>query len=79
MSASTLGGAATTSGDSADRPRVLLVDDEAAVLDGLRRQLRGRAEVATATSGAQALTLLAADPAYATVISDMRMPGMDGA
>ncbi len=79
MSASTLGGAATTSGDSTDRPRVLLVDDEAAVLDGLRRQLRGRAEVTTATSGAQALTLLAADPAYATVISDMRMPGMDGA
>ncbi len=79
MSASTSDEADVTLDDPEHRPRVLLVDDEAAVLDGLRRQLRGRAEVVTATSGAEALALLAAGPAYATVISDMRMSAMDGA
>lgn len=60
------------------RPRVLCVDDEPAVLEGLTLHLRRRYEVATATSGAAALPLLA-DGRTAVVVSDMRMPGMDGA
>ncbi len=59
-------------------PRVLLVDDEVAILDGLRRQLRKRFTVHTATSGAEGLELLATQ-SIAVVVSDMRMPGMDGA
>jgi response regulator RpfG family c-di-GMP phosphodiesterase len=57
---------------------ILLVDDEIAILDGLRRQLRKRFDVHTANSGAEALELLTSVP-VAVVVSDMRMPQMDGA
>jgi FixJ family two-component response regulator len=60
--------------------RVLLVDDEPAVLAGLARILRGRYAVLTAESAAAGLDLLAApDAEVAVVVSDMRMPRMDGA
>jgi response regulator RpfG family c-di-GMP phosphodiesterase len=61
------------------RIHVLCVDDEPQVLEGLCLHLRRRYDVATATSGAKALELLQADPSIAVVMSDMRMPGMDGA
>jgi len=59
---------------------ILFVDDEPALLDGLRRSLRAERECWTmrfATGGAQALELLGAVPAD-VVVADMRMPGMDG-
>src|SRR4051794_30165979 len=59
-------------------PPILLVDDEAAILDGLRRQLRRKFTVHTATSGTEALRLLESEP-VTVVVSDMRMPEMDGA
>ncbi len=59
-------------------PAILLVDDEQAILDGLRRQLRKRFSVSTATSGAAGLDALESQN-FAVVVSDMRMPGMDGA
>jgi response regulator RpfG family c-di-GMP phosphodiesterase len=62
----------------ADTPPILLVDDEVAILDGLRRQLRKRFTVHTANSGAEALELLESE-SVAVVVSDMRMPQMDGA
>jgi DNA-binding NtrC family response regulator len=55
------------------------VDDEPNVLEGLKLHLSPTWEVVTVTSGARALDLLAHDGAFAVVISDMRMPGMDGA
>ena len=61
--------------------RVLLVDDDARVLDGLRRSLwsmRGEWQMQFANSGVAALQLLDHEPAD-VVVSDMRMPGMDGA
>lgn len=60
--------------------RVLFVDDETRVLDGLRRQLVDDCDVTTADSGAQALALLrdAAEP-FAVIVSDERMPVMSGA
>lgn len=61
------------------RARVVCVDDEPQVLSGLSLHLRRRYEVETATSGAAALELLARQPQAAVVISDMRMPGMNGA
>lgn len=64
---------------AANGPIVLCVDDERAVLDGLSLHLRRRFQVLTAQSGAEALTVLAREPLVAVVISDMRMPGMDGA
>jgi response regulator RpfG family c-di-GMP phosphodiesterase len=57
---------------------VLLVDDEVAILDGLRRQLRKRYTVHTATGGAEALEFLKSEQ-VAVVVSDMRMPQMNGA
>jgi response regulator RpfG family c-di-GMP phosphodiesterase len=58
---------------------VLCVDDEANILSALKRMLRGDGHcVLTATSAATALTLLEQMP-IDLVISDMRMPGMDGA
>ena len=63
------------------KPRVLFVDDEPRILDGLRRSLRGKRtewEMTFAPDGAAALELLAQAP-YDVVVSDMRMPEMNGA
>ncbi len=61
------------------KPRLLCVDDEPDVLDGLVLNLRRRYDVLTATSGAAGLEVLGRETQLAAVISDMRMPGMDGA
>jgi len=60
-------------------PRILCVDDEQNVLEGLERILFDHFEVHTALSGADGLELLVTDGPFAVVISDMRMPEMDGA
>jgi FixJ family two-component response regulator len=65
--------------DSAPRVRVLCVDDEPNVLEGLVLHLRRRYDVETATSGAAGLDALRRRPDTAVVVSDMRMPAMDGA
>jgi len=58
--------------------KILLVDDDRYILDGYRRSLRSEFSMETAQSGQEALGLLEDKTAYAVVISDMRMPGMDG-
>ena len=64
----------------ADAARVLCVDDEPHVLEGLRDSLRRSFDVRVAESGSAGLALLEQDPdGYAVVLSDMRMPGMSGA
>ena len=61
------------------RPTVLLVDDEESILNSLRRLLRGQPyDVLLAGSGAQALEIMAAQPVD-LVMTDARMPAMDGA
>ena len=62
-----------------ERPRILCVDDEVGVLEGLDLILGRRFVVETATSGGAGLDVLARHRDVAVVISDMRMPGMDGA
>jgi len=58
---------------------VLCVDDEPNILSALRRLFRGSGyRVVTAGGGEAALAVLEAEPVD-LVISDMRMPGMDGA
>ena len=60
---------------------VLFVDDEQAILDGLRNSLRKerkRWDMTFALGGQQALEDMKQTPAD-VVITDMRMPGMDGA
>ena len=62
------------------RPRVLCVDDEPLVLEGLRDILGRSFEVEVATSAPDGLEILRGEPdAFAIVISDMRMPIMGGA
>ena len=57
--------------------RILLVDDDNNILDGYRRSLSREFLMETALGGQQALDLAANVP-FAVVVSDMRMPGMDG-
>lgn len=64
---------------AATRPRVICVDDEPHVGGGLALHLRRRYDVELATSGQAGLELLDRGPPAAVVISDMRMPGMNGA
>jgi CheY-like chemotaxis protein len=66
-------------GKSIVKDRVLFVDDEPNVLDGIRRQLRNRVELETATSAAAGLDIIKSQGPFAVVVSDMRMPEMDGA
>lgn len=63
----------------AELPRVLCVDDEIRVLEGLSLHLRRDYQVFTATGGDAALQKLEEIGGVAVIISDMRMPGMDGA
>jgi response regulator RpfG family c-di-GMP phosphodiesterase len=58
--------------------RVMLVDDEEGNLDLMRRALKGTCEVECFLSGVDALSALAAGSRFDLVISDQRMPGMDG-
>lgn len=61
--------------------RVLFVDDDAIVLEGLRRLLEPQSdqwEMSFAGGGQAALTLMEATP-FDVIVSDMKMPGMDGA
>ena len=63
---------------NAERPRILCVDDEQNVLDGLTRTLRSHYNIQTANDGNLALDMLKPDEPFAVVISDQRMPQMDG-
>jgi DNA-binding NtrC family response regulator len=58
--------------------KILLVDDDNSVLDGYRRSLCREFSLETALGGEQALQFAADNGPYAVVVSDMRMPGMDG-
>jgi HD-like signal output (HDOD) protein len=63
------------------KKKIVFVDDEPNILDGLRRMLRSlRADydMYFASGGREALELMSKDR-FDVVISDMRMPGIDGA
>jgi CheY-like chemotaxis protein len=59
--------------------RVLFVDDEPQVLEGIQRTMHKKVSIQTATSGEDALNMLQTQGPFALVVSDMRMPGMNGA
>ncbi len=62
-----------------DKPTILCVDDEVNILEGLKINLRKTGRILTAESGKAGLQILQDNPDIAVVISDMRMPEMDGA
>jgi serine phosphatase RsbU (regulator of sigma subunit) len=60
------------------KDKVLLVDDDAMVLAGLKRQLRNHFDIDTALSGEDALNQVQQNGPYAVIVSDFMMPGMNG-
>ncbi|MGB2606554.1 MAG: HD domain-containing phosphohydrolase [Candidatus Sulfotelmatobacter sp.] len=58
--------------------KILLVDDEPNVLRACERLLHNRFETDAAVGGVEALTAINTKGPYAVVLSDMRMPQMDG-
>jgi response regulator RpfG family c-di-GMP phosphodiesterase len=58
--------------------RILCVDDEPNILQAMERQFRKQFEIHTALGGELGLQAIAAKGPFAVVVSDLRMPVMDG-
>jgi CheY-like chemotaxis protein len=58
---------------------VLFVDDEPHLLEGITRSLRTHFDIRTASSPAEGLQIVKTCGPFAVVVSDMRMPEMNGA
>jgi len=63
---------------SQERPRILIVDDEEAILETMQLTFEDEYEVLTSTEADTALRLLEENAPVAVVVSDQRMPGMTG-
>ncbi|GFM36199.1 HD domain-containing phosphohydrolase [Desulfovibrio psychrotolerans] len=72
-----IGNAPASAQDQLNR-RVLFVDDESNILDSFRRTLRKRFDVTTASGPLSGLDTIRDHPAFAVVVSDLRMPKMNG-
>lgn len=59
-------------------PRILLVDDETNLLEGVVRGLHHAFSIVTASGGQAGIEILRREPRFAVAVSDLRMPGMDG-
>ena len=64
--------------DEIKRRRVLIVDDDKNTRDGLERALRREYDVTAVENAESALVLLAEERSFDIMLSDVRMPGMDG-
>jgi len=58
--------------------KILFVDDDLNILHSFKRNLRKHFNIATASGGEEGLEKLTQDGPFAVVVSDMRMPGMNG-
>lgn len=58
--------------------RILFVDDDPNLLASYQRQLRNRFSIDTAQSGPEGLEKIKENGPFAVIVSDYRMPGMDG-
>jgi response regulator RpfG family c-di-GMP phosphodiesterase len=58
--------------------KILCVDDEANILESYQRTLRKHYLIDTALGGEKGLAAVGSQGPYAVIVSDMRMPGMDG-
>jgi len=59
--------------------KILFVDDDQTTLDAIRRALHSRYNIAATTDPQEALEMLKSEGPFAVVVSDHRMPGIDGA
>lgn len=57
---------------------ILLVDDDAHLLEGFRRRLCSHFNLKTFTAPSQALDAIRQEGPFSVIVSDMRMPEMDG-
>lgn len=58
--------------------RILFVDDEQSLLNGIQRRLGSDYDLITAESGEEGLAKMDEQGPFAVVVTDMRMPKMDG-
>ncbi|MCK5149142.1 response regulator [bacterium] len=58
--------------------KVLCVDDDPNILSAYKRQLRKQFEIETALGGEEGIEMMMLKGPFAVIVSDMRMPGMDG-
>ena len=58
--------------------KILLVDDDPLILEGYKRTLSREFLIEIAQGGKPALKLIADSGPFAVVVSDMRMPEIDG-
>ena len=59
--------------------KVLVVDDEESILKGIRLNLGRSFDITLANGPQEALSIFNEEGPFEVVVSDMRMPGMDGA
>ena len=60
------------------KPRILLVDDDQNILEGYKRNLFKHYEMITANSGQEGVVKIKNEKDISIVVSDFRMPGMNG-
>ncbi len=58
--------------------QIILVDDESNILEAYRRTLRKKFKIKTALGAHEALEMLANEGPFAVIVSDCRMPEIDG-
>ncbi|MGB5158249.1 response regulator [Desulfobacterium sp. N47] len=58
--------------------KILFVDDDLNVLDAYKRQLKRQFNIDTAREAEEGLNAVRNHGPYAVIVSDLRMPGMDG-
>lgn len=68
-----------TTNPAGPMPRILFVDDEPNLLNGVRRQLRRDFDVVTAVGAAKGLFALGQEEPFEVIVSDFLMPGINGA
>ncbi len=59
--------------------KVMIVDDEESILRGIKLNLGRSFKISLANGSEEALLKIESEGPFAVVVSDMRMPGMDGA
>lgn len=61
-----------------NKPKILYVDDEFINLEMLKLTFTNDFDIITAASGSEGLEILEDQPEINVIISDLKMPGMDG-
>ena len=61
-----------------ERPRILIVDDEEAILETMTLMFMDLYEVLTTADPTQAISIIEENQPVSVIITDQRMPGMTG-